>query len=369
MQKNVVIVGAGTAGLILAKQLALGGVDTTVHEAKKAIGDGIEKASGILSIGGLSSLGIDYADSVTNILDTAILHAGREQLVIKTTGAKAFVVDRRELARLCAKEATAAGAKIVLDSRLGREELKSIADGCILVGADGAVSNVASTFAFPKINEYVLTYKTEYENVDIDDYHTAELFFSNNSSHRFFAWTVPYSKERLEVGIGESMHSKRNSKSAFNTFINSSAISGRLDKAKQIYGCASIIPLECRKETVKGNVLLIGDAAGQVKATTGGGVIFGGMCAKSAARAILDHINKGTKLEMYDKAWRKDYGLDLKLHKLIHEYYSSLSSSGFEMVLKISKIAGVGSFLGKYGDMDKPSTILKNFILRGNKIR
>ena len=130
-------------------------------------------------------------------------------------------------------------------------------------------------------------------------------------------------------------------------------------------GHASIIPLGYRKVTVKGNVLLVGDAAGQVKATTGGGIIFGAACARVAADVISAHIEHGTALAHYEKMWRRQYGMDLKLHAALHNYYSSMGPRSLALLIRMSKLFGAEQFFSRYGDMDSPSTMLKRFVLRG----
>lgn len=364
MSKKVTIVGGGVVGLILAKELAGMDVETTVYEARRVVGEGSERASGILSVNGLNSMGVDYRGAVLNSLDGAVLYAGGQRLDIKARETKAFVLDRPMLARQCASEAVAAGARVEVGRRLEREELKRLGKEGILVGADGAVSNVASAFGFPRIREYVLTYKAEYENARIGDAHSAELFFSHGASYRFFGWTVPYSNRVLEVGLGESVYSRRSSSAAFNSFISGKMMAERLRGSTVLAEHAGIIPMEARKATIKGNVLLVGDAAGQVKATTGGGLVFGALCAKVAAAVISNHIKRGTPLSLYEKAWRRKHGLDLRMHRMIRGYYSSLGSRGFGMVFRFSKLFGIDDFLSRHGDMDRPSVIARRLIFR-----
>ena len=361
------MVGAGPIGLMLAKELAGMGVDVTVFDSKKRVSDNTAKASGIFSRAGLSRLGIDRAHSFVNELDGAVLHAGEETFRVETKEPVAYILDRGKFAESCKKLAEDAGAKIVLGKRFDKAELLELQkDGpCIIVGADGAVSTVASVFGFPHISEYVLTYKAEYENVDIRDPHKVELFFSKKIANRFFVWTAPYSKSKLEVGVGISGRSRRNSLSVFETFASIPYMRSVLRGSKKAAGYASMIPLEPRKKTVIGNVLLVGDAAGQVKATTGGGIIFGGACAKVAARAISANIKGGVPLSRYEKDWRKLYGLDLKMHRIIHAYYSSLGDRSFGTMLKTAKILGFEKFLSTHGDMDRPSLVVKRMIFRG----
>lgn len=367
MDKKAVIIGAGVIGLTLAKELTLGGIDTKVYDSKRVVSEGSAKASGILSVTGLNSAGIPYKDSIINTLNGAILHAGKEVLRIKAREPKAYVIDRGMLAESCMKLAESAGAEVILSKRMSKTELLQIADNKdnILVGADGAVSTVASTFNFPGISEYVLTYKAEYDAVNIEDKSMVGLFFSNEMTNRFFGWTVPYSDQRMEVGLGISSGVKANSYVAFKRFVNGGLLGTLFENAERVNGYASIIPLSCRKITVKGNVLLVGDAAGQVKATTGGGIIFGSLCAKVLAKVIVDNVSKGSPLSVYEKEWRKRYGMELKMHKLLHRYYSGLKTGGFEALFKLSKMFGAEEFFSMYGDMDRPSLILKRVFLRG----
>ncbi len=367
MGRHVIMIGAGIVGLTAAKELALKGIDVEVFDAKERVGDGAEKASGIFSMSGLGRIGIDPKHSILNTLDGAVLQAGKERLRVKAKRPMAYVVDRAVLAELCMEAAISAGAKVTLGKKIGKERMRELAndENSIIVGADGAVSTVAAVFGFPAIKEYVLTYKAEYRNAKIEDSRMAGLFFSNDIAYRFFGWTCPYSSDVVELGIGISDRAKITSTAAFSKFVGSGMLGGLLDGAEKVNGYASIIPLTSRSRTVKGNVMLVGDAAGQVKATTGGGIIFGCSCAKILANAVHNNIHKGSKLELYEKEWRGRYSLDLKLHSFLHDYYSNLRVSNFEVFLKLSKLLGAEEFFSRYGDMDRPSLMLKRFFLRG----
>lgn len=367
MDKRVIVIGAGVVGLTLAKELAGLGIGVDVYDAKRSVSDGSAKASGIFSVSGLGRIGIDPRNTIVNELDGATLYAGKEKLKVKAKKIMAYVVDRGMLAELCKDEAIKAGAKVRLGKRFDRKDLRELSsdDSNIIVGADGAVSTVAAAFSFPAIKEYILTYKAEYSNANIEDPKAAGLFFSNQIAYRFFGWTCPYSDDRVEVGIGISDRAKINSTSAFSKFIGSGMLDNMLKGSKRLNGYASIIPLTTRSSTIKGNVALVGDAAGQVKATTGGGIIFGGSCAKILASVIDRHIKDGSPLGAYEREWRKRYNLDLKMHNFLHNYYSNMKVSNFEVFLKLSKIFGAEEFFSKYGDMDRPSLMLKRFFLRG----
>jgi flavin-dependent dehydrogenase len=358
---EVKIIGGGIVGLHLARRLAEKDIEVELYESKRDISEGADKASGILSMSGLKKIGLDYEDSIVNTLYGAYLIADKEQLKIRSKTPMAYVLDRKKLAKSCERAARKAGAKITLGKRLSKTDILDLASdkSNIIVGADGAVSMVASAFNFPKINDYVLTYKAEYKAQAIEDTGMVGLYFSKSFAKGLFGWHVPYSNEIVELGLGVEHKAKITSSAAFKIFIQSQAAQSVIHtKGDALSAHASMIPLSTRRQTAKGNVALVGDAAGQVKATTGGGIIYGCLCADTLAKVI----KQGKPLPEYEKLWRASYGRDLNIHRMAHSYYTK---SNLQRTFKIMRFLGMDGFLGKYGDMDSPSLMLKRFLFRG----
>jgi len=235
----------------------------------------------------------------------------------------------------------------------------------VIVGADGAVSSVAKHFSMGGIKRFVLTYKAEY-GVSTENMKKVDLFFDRKMYPGLFAWLCPNSSEILEVGVGVDSRSG-NAKSAFDNFVRTDYVSKILDGAKALDEGASLIPMSLRERIVDGKngVVLVGDAAGEVKATTGGGVIFGGNAAIIASDVIRRHIKEGEPLETYRKEFMRRYSLELKLHGAIRRLYSSLDSGHIGKIISVLNFLGADEFLGEYGDMDMPSRTIKRFFLRG----
>jgi len=366
MPKSVCIIGAGTIGLVLAKALASSGIETDIYESKAKVSEGAKKASGVISKIGLDDIGVNYEGSIINHLNGAFLHSSSEKLEIRSKDTKAYVIDRGRYVEECAHEAKQAGAKIYLHTRFSQRDLVRLKDQYdVVVGADGAVSTVAKAFSFPPLNSYVLTYKAEYMGAEVTDAHMVDLFFDSALTRNFFAWTIPYSSDIIELGLGIDSSYRRNSSSVFEEFKNKPPILRKLGPAKLLSNHASMIPLEVRGVTVKGNVLLVGDSAGQTKPTTGGGIVFGAGCAKIAANSITRYLEHNTPLQNYERAWRKKYGLEIFLHGKIHKLYSSSSPARMDTLFRVIKRLGGEKFLGRYGDMDRPSVMLKRLLFRG----
>ncbi|MFH1442482.1 MAG: hypothetical protein ABIG96_00450, partial [Candidatus Micrarchaeota archaeon] len=106
-----------------------------------------------------------------------------------------------------------------------------------------------------------------------------------------------------------------------------------------------------QKRFGKSYALLIGDAAGQVKATSGGGVNFGAKCAKIAAKEAEKYLFEDVPPE-YEHQWRKSHGETLKLHYLLHRAYMLVPHWLSEIGVGVSRRVGMASLLEKYGDMD-----------------
>jgi flavin-dependent dehydrogenase len=271
------------------------------------------------------------------------------------------VLDRLKLNEICMEEAEKNGARLELGDRLDGETLDKIHKDSIIIGADGVPSLVASHFHFPPIGRHVLTYRAEYD-YHSEDTRFAELYFDRKITPGFFAWIVPESNGITEIAVGvDSRYG--NSKAAFEKFMQTQKAMEVALHSKQINGAASIIPLSLRKRFVNESeeVLLVGDAAGQTKSSTGGGIIFGGSAAIIAAKVVAAHIRNGLPLASYERKWRREFSKENRLHEASRRIYSS---AGFGTMLRIMKHLGIESILSAYGDMDKPTKIVKNMLLR-----
>lgn len=363
MRFSVSIVGAGTAGLIAARRLGELGFSTAVYDQRRVLGVPV-RASGILSLSGMKGLGIDYSGCETNRLHGAKIYAGKSVLRVRSKTAMALVLDRKRLNDACHDQAVAKGAKVITGRRLDGHSLGALAGAGVVIGADGAVSSVARHFGFGEIGKFAVTYKAEYD-VSAEESDMVELFFDNKNYPGLFGWTCPNRKDLLEVGVG-LYSGNGNARAAFDRLIKTEHISSIIGNKKPLSHGASMIPMRMRRSIVdeKRRVMLVGDAAGQVKATTGGGIIFGGNAALMAAKAIARNADYGAPLSDYEKEFRKAYGLDLEMHYMINRAYSSMGDGSMGRVISAMNALGLDKFLSSYGDMDRPSLVLKRFFLR-----
>lgn len=162
----------------------------------------------------------------------------------------------------------------------------------------------------------------------------AELFFGNKVCPGFFAWIVPENEEVCRVGVATGTP-----RPYLDRFLDGIGNPPILDWQ------GGIIPMHKPLLIDKGGAFLLGDRAGHVKATTGGGLVMGLKSAK-----ILSESND------YVKEWNRKVGKELNIHRRIRVILNELTDKELDELLKIIK--EIKPELEKHGDMDFPSAFL-----------
>ncbi|MBU0586626.1 NAD(P)/FAD-dependent oxidoreductase, partial [Candidatus Micrarchaeota archaeon] len=203
-------------------------------------------------------------------------------------------------------------------------------------------------FNFPKITKYAFTLKTT-AKIQMDDPEKVYLFYDNKMFPGFFAWLIPHNEEQAEIGLGTTQSSKLMQGFEF-----------LLDKIKpSCHGPISgrVIPLVPRKKTAgvfnQKNVLLVGDAAGQVKSSSGGGVVFGTSSARIAGALVESPWD-------YETAWRKENEADILAHVFLRNFFSLQPNELLKLTGVSSNIIGLNRIFSLYGNMDRPIKTMKS---------
>jgi len=344
---KVHVVGAGPAGSIAAMSALRHGHKVIISEDHQVAGTP-ENCSGLFSIDGLQSLStfLDHRRFVLNHIHGAHIHLADQKLSVRRKRPVGSVCDRAAMDQALAARAESEGARINYGERVSD---RFHADN--IIGADGPLSSVARHFRFRPIRRHVATLQA-FIPYRAEDPSMVEVFLSNSRFPGFFAWVIPRDEENAEFGVGAEFPDR-----PLEPW-------GRLLKMKSVRGAphpkGAIIPIEARPQTAmrsgRRNILLAGDAAGQVKSTTGGGVIFGGNCAAIAGRHATDP-------KRYEMEWRFKHGTDLAMHLLIHDYLASMSDREMSAFGKRLKKLDCDSYLSRHGHMDRPTRMIGPAIL------
>jgi len=337
---DVVIVGAGPVGCRVGELLGKKGLRVLILEEHPEIGKPVQCA-GLVShrIFDLSEVSKDV---VVNVVEKARFFSHDENYIKLKSKKPVYVIDREKFDKEVAKKAQDVGVKIKTTKFVGYEKdknflkvksTKGVFQAKILVGGDGPNSSVAhvSGLKLPKniLTGIQSTINSEF-NPDI-----VELWFSSEFVPDFFGWVIPESKRQARVGLATA----KNVKERFKKFLKK-----RFDKpVKEKSKTAGVIRFGLIDDSVNDRVLLVGDAASQVKPFSGGGLIYGLTGAKFAAEACIKCLEEGRYdhrflKENYDDAWKKELAGPIKkgllLNKMIHSLSDDRLSVSFSLIKK-----------------------------------
>ena len=122
------------------------------------------------------------------------------------------------------------------------------------------------------------------------------------------------------------------------------------------------IPLSGPVKAYSNGFLAVGDAAAQVKPTTGGGVIFGLNCAKIAANVAVEAIKRGDYsskfLNTYQWCFMKLLGFDVKVMKIARKLLDTLPDEKIDKIIDFCKKTHVDLDLSDLKEIDFQGRIL-----------
>ncbi|RLF48610.1 MAG: hypothetical protein DRN20_04215 [Thermoplasmata archaeon] len=139
---------------------------------------------------------------------------------------------------------------------------------------------------------------------------------------------------------------------------------------KEIEMGAGVIPLGFLNKTSVPGALIVGDAAAQVKATSGGGIYMAMRCAEHCGRAIIKSLEEEDMRAMreYDKLWKRDVGGELKRDLFIHSIYKELNNDEIGKIMDMLSGNIQKSVIGAFGDIDFPSVLVIPLFLTTPKL-
>ncbi len=327
------IVGAGIVGTYLG---AITG-DMKIWESKRKLEE--KACSGLLSVTGLKQLKLPYKEAIVNEVKGAEIYSENYSFTVKKRSTQAFVLDRYILQKQTLQMAEDNGCRILWNKKWDGE------DDTYIIGADGALSKVAESMGIKRRYIFAYQIKAEYKT----DSELVKIFLSKRYAPGFFAWIIPEDEKTSRIGIGVKEGNLRN---ALFEFLSYKGIKIKHIKKEE----AGLIPIYEDKKMVNDNKALIGDAAAQVKATTGGGIIF----ACKAAHILKDAINRND-LKYYETEFKSKYGRDLEMHLKIRKM---LNRVDYDALLKKLIKNNVPEIIEKYGDMDHPRKLVKQILMK-----
>jgi geranylgeranyl reductase family protein len=321
MYYDVIIAGGSIAGLLCAREVANKGHSVLVLEEDYEIGTP-EHCGGLVSISALEELGIvPHRKTLAHHIESAeIFSPLGKKFSIESKKQKVIEINRRELDKQIALQAKKNGAEI----RVKTSFKEIIVDGVntsdgkinckIIVDARGVSSLIN------KDRTGILS-SAQYEvYADWIKKGKVEVYFDQKKYPGFFAWVIPSSDGIGKVGVaGKGINVSETIQEFLSRKGNSSTI-------RKIF--APIWIKGPIKKFVSKNIVIIGDAAGQSKPTTAGGIYSCGMGGILAGRAISKYLKTKdeNELDEYQKLWMKKFGKEFEKQLLARKILERLDN-------------------------------------------
>jgi len=386
---DVVIAGGSVSGLLAAREVAAKGLSVVVLEDDTEIGTP-EHCGGLVSIAGIQNLGIVPSnDSIQNNIKYAKISSPSKSFELNAEKQKVIVLDRRVFDKQIAFQAQKMGAEIrvrcsVLSISKKKEDVEQdIGDdeGCYVIKTSNGLLackyfvDARGVGSLIRHNRQGIFQSAQYEVYApwiIRD--TIEVKFDRDKYPGFFAWIIPIGSERGKVGVaGRSI----NAANVLKSYMDSKG--GAYSVVRKVYAPIWIMgPME---HFVSGRNIIIGDAAGQTKPTTAGGIYSCGMGGILAGRAIAiaKQKNDDNLLHDYEKKWfsifKSEFEKMLIIRKIlerldnkaIDELFSTLSEGEMELVSKMSDFDFHSTAISRILYSRSGSRIIKTVL--GNEVR
>jgi geranylgeranyl reductase family protein len=371
---DVVVVGGGPCGSFVALNLAKLGFNVNVFEEHSEIGVP-SHCAGHLSIKGLKLLGLYPPPSriIENTFYGAIFHSPKgKKFSIRFSSPVTCAVNRVLFDKYIAEIAEKAGVHYFLNStveslmvengfvkgvvvRRGKTEEKFSAK--VVVDAEGISSRILRQTGLFAFNRHMLVkaVQAEVENVKDMEPSMVEVFLGKDYAPGFYAWLMPKGDGKTKVGLAAKIGNPRELLQRL--MLKHPTASKKLRRAKILQTSFHSITLGGPiPKNFSNGFLVVGDAASQVKPTTGGGVIFGMTCARVAAEVAYEALRKNDvsqeSLSTYQKRCEEILGLDVNVMLKIREMLDAMSDDKIDEAISFCAKFGLDKVLQKIEDID-----------------
>jgi len=357
---DVVVIGGGPVGSYAAYKLAGMGYGVAVVERKERLGEPV-CCTGIISHECVSSFAIDDSVILRRVNSARLFPpSGRPLTWLGQGKSQACVVDRAAFDVAMVSRAQGKGVEYVLNSLVRGIEVRDNRviieitrqgeglnfEARAVVIANGFGSRLSEELGLGKVGDFVIGAQAVVETIGVDE---VEVYFGQEIAPAFFAWLVPTSPQRALVGL----LSRRSPGLYLRKLMSSLQAQGKIAsvEGEPCYRGISIKPLP---RTYGNRLVVVGDAAGQVKPTTGGGIYYGLLCADIAAnnlrRALESDDLSAKSLASYERGWKRKLGQELRIGYWARKFYGRLSDRQIDRIFDIIKSNGFDEALLKAGD-------------------
>ena len=357
---DVVVIGGGPIGSYTAYRMAVMGHKVVVLERKRKPG-GKPCCTGIVGQECISAFNIDTNVILRRVNSARLYSPSGNQLRLWREEIQACVLDRAAFNLSMVHRAQGSGVEYIFDCPAINLEIKGdkitvlvsrlgtntrIESGVAVI-ANGFGGNLCERSALGRSDDFTVGTQVEVETASIEE---VEVYFGRERAPGFFAWLVPTSPCTGRVGL----LSRKNTGEYFKKLLNSLTTEGKIVSTMTVPDFGRI-PLKPLSRTYGERMIAVGDAAGQVKPTTGGGIYYGLLCADIAADtlhyALEDNDLSAKRLGSYERMWKKRLGRELRVGYWARKLFECISDRQLDQLFDIVEANHIDESLLKAKDL------------------
>lgn len=348
---DIVIVGGGPAGLHAGRLLAQAGYQVELVEEHRAIGQPVH-CTGVLAPEAFADFGLSR-DSILNSLKTVRFHAPSGATVeYSPSTIEAVVIDRVLFDQQLAVAARTAGVRVrqarATHIAIERDGVRvtagdSVVRAAVCMIACGASYALQRQLGFGLPRLMLHSAQAEIAAACIDD-DKVDVHFGSTVAPGGFAWAVPVRRPvgpAIRIGVMCEGDSARLFRQMVAVLVSRGTISGHAG----VVARQKVLPLAPIRRTFGDRVLVLGDAAGLVKPTTGGGIYYSLLSAQLGADTLMKafQVRKfgRTELASYEAAWRQRLGSELRWQLVLRRIAQRLSDTDIDCFFELAQSDGI----------------------------
>ncbi len=368
---DLAVAGAGPGGLYAALEALKRGLSVYVFDKKTVVGAPVKCGEYFPVRREMESL-LPSAGEYMHVFDvpqTSVNNTCKTLRVISPKGREyefdfeAFILDRTTLEQHVAKEVESLGGTIQLRTvvdlftengvtSVGPSKGEGVR-AKVVVAADGFPSKVAKsagilTDDYMTANNIAINY--EYLMTDLSvDQSVTEMYMGTEVAPGGYGWIIPKGNRSANVGIGiRTSYSKKNDGRRYLKFFLGEC---PLSKSKLEGGnpgpmIADVLPVDGPlARTCSDKVMAVGDAAGMVMPTNGGGISTAMISGEIAGQVAADYVQHGVPLSRYESKWREVMGREMRVSTQLRRLADHFMGNDFVFHLLLG-------FLGTQGIKD-----------------
>jgi len=360
--RDVAVVGAGPAGLESARVLASLGHDVLVVEEHSSVGVPVH-CTGLFGLEAFSEFEVPR-DCVLGTADGAeFVAADGSSVVVAADAVRAVVVDRVRFDQSLAAASVRAGAEIRAGARVrsitvdARHVTITIDDqppvharACVI--ACGANYRLNRQLGLGVPRAFVQSAQLERP---FDGPGHVEVHLGREVAPSGFAWVVPFNRAGKPFNRLGLMCDTR-AAPRFRTFATRVRDRFALGGESWPEPRLKILPLGPVPKTYGTRVLAVGDAAGLVKPTTGGGIYYGLISGRLAAGTLDGALREDdlseTRLRNYESDWRGRLGAEIRTGLAFRTLVARMNDRAIDALIELARIDGLIPLLRQTADFN-----------------